>query len=406
MGTDDALDRFYAALLDDDPAELYERAPCGYLSTTPDGTIVKVNGTFLTWTGYERDALIGVRRFSELLSPGGQIYHETHYAPMLRMHGLAKEIALEIVCADGRRMAALVNSVLERDDAGTPIVVRTAIFDASHRREYERELLRAKQRAEESEQRATALARTLQRTLIPPAPPHVPGLDLSAAYRPAGTGDEVGGDFYDVFEVEPGDWMVAVGDVRGKGVDAAVVTALARHTIRAAAVRHPEPSAVLLALNEVLRRESPDRFCTVALLRVRQRGAGWAGLLACGGHPLPIAFRPEDHPGSVGRSGMLLGVFDGPEVDDDAVELQPGDGLVLFTDGITEARSGREFFGDDRLLDAISRHRRAGDLSGAILDEVLAFQGGPTSDDIVVVSLRVAAAPAPRGSRSHDEALA
>ena len=388
--SDDALEGFYAALLDDDPVELYERAPCGYLSTTPDGTIVKVNDTFLTLTGHERAVLVGRRRFSELLAPGGRIYHETHYAPMLRMHGVVKEIALDIVCADGRRLPALVNSVLERDGEGNPVVVRTAVFDATHRREYERELLRAKQRAEESEERATLLARTLQQTLIPPEPPDVPGLDLTAAYRPAGSGAEVGGDFYDVFEIGPGDWAVAVGDVRGKGVDAAVVSALVRHTIRAAAVRHPEPSEVLLVLNEVLLRDPSERFCTVALLRLQQTPAGWTARFACGGHPLPVRLVPDESPRSIGRPGTLLGVFDDVTVHDTTCELGPGDGLVLYTDGVTEARRGSVFFGEERLLDAVARHRDAVDVSSALLDEALAFQDGIPSDDIVVVTPRVA----------------
>src|SRR6185312_12851732 len=120
-----------------------------------------------------------------------------------------------------------------------------AVFDATERRAYERELLRAKRRAEESEAHATDLARTLQQTLIPPAPPEIPELDIAAAYRPAGAGDEVGGDFYDIFELASGSWVIALGDVRGKGVQAAVVAALARHTIRAAAVRASQPSEVL-----------------------------------------------------------------------------------------------------------------------------------------------------------------
>ncbi len=227
----EAAEGFYSALLDDDAEALYERAPCGYVSTTPDGTIVKVNQTFLTWSGYQRGDLIGRRTFAELLTAGGRIYHETHYAPMLRMQDKVREIALDIVGGDGQRLPALVNSVLERDTNGAPVVIRTAIFDATERRRYERELLLAKLRAEESEAHATLLAKTLQH-LIPPAAPDVPGLDLAATYRPAGSGEEVGGDFYDVFEIAAGDWVVAVGDVCGKGVDAAVVTAVARHTIR------------------------------------------------------------------------------------------------------------------------------------------------------------------------------
>lgn len=139
----EALDAFYEALLDDDARQLYDRAPCGYLSTAPAGTIIKVNQTFLTLTGYDREQLIGQLRFAQLLSAGGRIYYETHYAPMLSMHGEAHEIALDIICADGSRLPVLVNSVLERDADGAPMVVRTAVFDARMRREYEREIGRA-----------------------------------------------------------------------------------------------------------------------------------------------------------------------------------------------------------------------------------------------------------------------
>jgi PAS domain S-box-containing protein len=129
--------------------DLYEEAPCGYLSALPGGTIVKVNQTFLAWTGYVRDDLVGRRRFQDLLAPGGRIFHETHYAPLLRMQGSVREIALDLVCADGRRLPVLVNSVLKTDEAGAPRLVRTTVFNATHRKEYERELLRERQRAEQ-----------------------------------------------------------------------------------------------------------------------------------------------------------------------------------------------------------------------------------------------------------------
>lgn len=390
MSSEEALDEFYAALLDDDAEELYERAPCAYLSTTPDGTIIKVNRTFLTWTGYDRADVVGRRTFSELLPLGGRIYYETHYAPMLEMQGRAREIALEIVAADGRRIPALVNSVLERGEDGRPQVVRTVIFDATERREYERELLRAKELAEASERRATALARTLQQTLIPPQPPAVPGLDVAGAYRPAGKGDEVGGDFYDVFEVADGDWVVAIGDVRGKGVEAAVVTALARYTIRGAAVRLSRPSEILAALNDVLLRDGTDRFCTVALARLRQTGSGWSATVSCGGHPLPVVARPDALPATAGRPGSLLGVFADASWTDTDVELRSGDAMVLYTDGVTEGRAGTVFYGEDR-LDAVVANGEgpASELADRVLADVLAFQGGDARDDIALVVIRV-----------------
>ncbi|GIF07511.1 SpoIIE family protein phosphatase [Actinoplanes siamensis] len=144
---------------DDDPEELYEHAPCGYLTSLPDGTVVRVNQTFLTWTGYARSDLIGHRRFRDLLTPGDQIYHETHYAPLLVMQGEVHEIALEVVRADGRRVPVLVNSVLERNQGGAPRLIRTMIFNASERRGYEKELLAARHTAEAAERRIRALQR-------------------------------------------------------------------------------------------------------------------------------------------------------------------------------------------------------------------------------------------------------
>ncbi|HEX9968983.1 MAG TPA: SpoIIE family protein phosphatase [Acidimicrobiales bacterium] len=388
MSTEEALDRFYEALLDDDADELYEKAPCGYLSTTPDGTIVKVNQTFLTLTGFERDEVLG-RQFSTLLSVGGRIYHETHYAPMLRMQGAARQIALDIVKADGSRLPALVNSVLERDHSGAPVVVRTAVFDATERRRYEQELVRAKQRAEESEREARLLARTLQQTLIPPTPPAIDGLEVAATYRPAGAGEQVGGDFYDVFQVGDDDWVVAIGDVCGKGVEAAVVTALARYTIRAAAMQHDRLADVLHALNGVLLRHETDRFCTVALVRLRQEDGSWVASVASGGHPVPLLVRGDNiEPTPV--EGSLVGILPDPGFEDADLPLRPGDTMVLYTDGVVEGRRGAEFYEDAGLVAAIAEHGgSATSLAEGILADVLAFQGGIPRDDIAVVVVHV-----------------
>jgi sigma-B regulation protein RsbU (phosphoserine phosphatase) len=392
--TGEALDAFFAALLHDDPSRLYERAPCGYLSTTPYGTIVKANETFLTLVGYERDDLVGRLRFADLLSPGGRIYHETHYAPMLRMQGVASEIALDLVRRDGTRTPVLVNAVLESDADGKPLVVRTAVFDATHRREYERELLRAKQRAEASEERSRALARTLQQTLIPPTPPEIPGLDVATRYRPAGDGTEVGGDFYDLFSVGVGEWVVVIGDVCGKGAEAAVVTALVRYTLRAAAVQHPNPAEALATLNAVLQRHETDRFCSVAFLRLRQRSGDWQAVLSLGGHPAPLLRRPDETLHVVGEPGSVLGVMDDPDLHDVPVTLRPGDVLLLYTDGLPDGRRGNEFYGEQRLARLLtSDHDSAERLASALLDDVLAFQGGAARDDIAMVVVRVPDGP-------------
>jgi sigma-B regulation protein RsbU (phosphoserine phosphatase) len=389
-----ALAAFYDALRDDDAEQLYDRAPCGYLSTTPDGLIVKVNATFLTWTGYRRQELVRRRRFVDLLTAGGRIYHETHYAPMLQMQGSAREIALDLVRADGSRMPVLLNSVLDRDAAGIPQAVRTAVFDATDRREYERELLRAKQRAEESEARARGLAQTLQQTLIPPIPPQIPGLDVAGAYRPAGRGDEVGGDFYDVFELGDGDWFAVLGDVSGKGAAAAVVTAFVRHTIRAAVARSDDLVEALHIVHDLAHRQHVDRFCSLVLVRLRHDGE-WTATLVVAGHPLPLLARPGEQPLPVGAPGSLLGAFPDPEFSATVQPLASGDALLLYTDGVTEGRRGREFYGERRLTESVVRHTRqptdAVALVHGVVDDVVAFQGGNPRDDIAVLALAVPA---------------
>jgi sigma-B regulation protein RsbU (phosphoserine phosphatase) len=387
-----ATDAFYEALGDDDAEDLYENAPCGYLSTRLDGTIVKVNATFLRWTGFEGDDLVGRRTFADLLTVGGRIFHETHYAPLLQMQGRAREIAVDVVCADGRRLPVLINAVVSAGEGTRPDLVRTAVFDATERRRYERDLVEARRRAEESEARARLLAATLQESLLPPALPSIPGLDLAAAYRPAGSGDEVGGDFSDVFEARSGGWAVVVGDVRGKGVEAATVGALARHTLRAAAMRSTRPTVALQTLHQTLEREPTERFCTAVFARVRRVSPGHFRLsLASGGHPLPVLASTDGAVQPVGRHGSLLGVLDSPTFQNVTVDLRLGEALVFYTDGVTEGRRGTEFYGEERLAERVQSRRADGAAAVAegIVEDVVAFQDGVPRDDIAVVVLAV-----------------
>jgi PAS domain S-box-containing protein len=153
------MTRFAQERLDETAEELFENAPCGYLSTMPDGTLLRVNETFLRWTGYRREELVGVKRFQDLLSVGGRIYHETHYAPLLRMQGTVREIAVDVLASGGERLPVLVNSVLVRDAAGAPQGVRTTIVDARERKSYERELLAARDRERAARERVERLQR-------------------------------------------------------------------------------------------------------------------------------------------------------------------------------------------------------------------------------------------------------
>jgi len=153
-------------LIDEDASTLYEEAPCGYLYTRPDGTLLRVNARFLSWTGYERHELLG-RRFQDLLTIGGRIYHETHFGPLLHMQGSVSEIALEIVTRSGALLPVLVNSVQKRD-AGKPVLNRTTVFNATERKQYERELQLARKRAEESARAKAELLATISHDMRSP----------------------------------------------------------------------------------------------------------------------------------------------------------------------------------------------------------------------------------------------
>jgi PAS domain S-box-containing protein len=128
--------------------ELFEAAPCGYLFSEPDGTITRVNQTFLRWTGYRGTDLLGRKRFQDLLSVPASIFYETHFAPLLRLQGFVREITVDVICANGSSFPALVNSTIQADAAGAPAFVRTTIFDIRERRRYERELLMERRKAE------------------------------------------------------------------------------------------------------------------------------------------------------------------------------------------------------------------------------------------------------------------
>src|SRR5215203_1117341 len=252
------------------------------------------------------------------------------------------------------------------------------------------------------------IARVLQRSLLPPHLPEIPGVEVGAEYLPVGEANEVGGDFYDLINTVEDGWICAIGDVRGKGVEAASVTALARYTIRAVTLKDDGPSEVLAALNEAMLRQLPeDRFCTVACVRLEpQDGSAGVGIdVSRAGHPPPLLVRPEGTVEEVGCSGRVLGVFPEAELRDTSLRLMPGEALVLYTDGVTEARSpDGDFFGEGRLRDLLSSCAGCDAVTFArrVKDAVLDFQEGCPHDDLAVLVLRASdgAAPAERGKHA------
>lgn len=245
--------------------------------------------------------------------------------------------------------------------------------------------------------RERTIARTLQRSLRPGGLPPVPGLSAAVRFRPAGEGIELGGDFYDLFPAGDGAWTTLIGDVQGKGPDAAAVTALARHTMRAAAAYESRPSGVLALLHRALRDQTGDegRFCTVCYAHLRVEGAVVKLQLACGGHPLPLVVHPDGRVSPVGRLGTLLGSDIDPLLSDTEVELGPGEVLVFYTDGVTEVRRRRqEVFGHGELVALLKTC--AGLPPDAVADRVeaavLAASEGRLRDDMAILAF----GPTPR----------
>jgi PAS domain S-box-containing protein len=236
------------------------------------------------------------------------------------------------------------------------------------------------------------VADTLQASLLPPTLPLVPGIDLGAAYRASGEGNDIGGDFYDVFEIGGGTWAAAIGDVCGKGTRAAALTGLARHTLRAAALSGETPSGVLSLLNDaILREQSDDRFLTAVFCRIQPTGEGAHVVLARGGHLPPLLRRADGSVRALGQHGLLLGALPDVSLADDSVDLGPGDVVVLCTDGVTEARNADTIFGPERLRDLVAgcEGLSAQAIAERIEDAALAFQPGLPRDDVAVLVLRV-----------------
>src|SRR5829696_6613264 len=219
----------------------------------------------------------------------------------------------------------------------------------------------------------SAIARSLQASLLPPTLPDVPGFELAALYRSASEGTEVGGDFYDVFNTAEEQWYAVVGDVCGKGAEAAAVTAMARYTIRAAAVRRRSPAAILRLLGEaMLRQESPElvgRFCTIACLHLDLSRTPARATVACGGHPLPAVVRADGSVEELGAPGTLLGLVERPDLHDRAGELHPGDTIVLYTDGLTEAQAPANVWTPEDLTEVL--RGIAGAAPRALVDQVV-----------------------------------
>jgi PAS domain S-box-containing protein len=239
----------------------------------------------------------------------------------------------------------------------------------------------------------SAIAHTLQASLLPPVLPEIPGVETAALFRAAGEGYEVGGDFYDLFSTGKHQWFAVMGDVCGKGAEAAAVTALARYTIRAAVVRHRSPSGILRWLNDAMLRQrlDPGRFATVACARLDLERDGVCVTVASGGHPCPRILRSTGLVEQLGAPGTLLGVVPDVRLEDRTTRLVSGDAIVFFTDGLTEAGAPKHVWSPAQLDAAIggARHQTAKGMIDHLTRCALGDAAAPLRDDIAVLAVRV-----------------
>ena len=252
-----------------------------------------------------------------------------------------------------------------------------------------------------AERKTRRIADALQAELLPPELAAVPGLEVAAWYRPGRRDQEVGGDFYDLFAAGPQGWVAVIGDVCGNGPEAASLTALARYTLRSVAGQDVSPSETLAQLNKaILEQRTDERFMTAVLMRLVADGHGYRVTLSNGGHPCPLLVRADGRIEEAGTAGTLLGIWADPRLENDDLTLEPGDALVLFTDGLNESRHAEDE-PNGRIRAALSA--TAGAQAEEICTEVkrvaLASDDGH-SDDVAVLVL--AAEGARRRTRDPD----
>jgi sigma-B regulation protein RsbU (phosphoserine phosphatase) len=351
-----------------------------------DGRIVDFNPAAEAIFGYRREEATG-RILADLIVPpklravhnaGLERYRRTGEGPILD-----RRIEITAIRSDGQEFPIELT-------VGAVHTAEASLFSGHIRDITER--VQAQEALRAAGRRYADIARRLQASLLPPELPAVPGIDLGCNYEAGAEGLDVGGDFYDLFEVGDGRWGVVLGDVMGKGADAAAITALARHTVRAAAIRAADPAAVLHLLNDALLRHGTERFATVVFAFLDLR-SGWELAVSSGGHPLPL-LRGSAGVVPVGTAGRLLGPFPDWDGDTTRVALNPGDLVLFYSDGVTEARRDGDEFGAERLSAALAATGTAdaAQTVQAVATAVDRFATTP-ADDVAMLALRVAPVP-------------
>jgi len=314
--------------------------------------------------GLEAAYELGRRALTEQLSALdiAQVHHEEL---ALALIGRSR---IDEVARDARVAAAFFTESLSTFE-----MTRRGYFEARHLYERERDI-----------------AATLEKSLLPDRFSEIPGVEVEAFYKPGGLGNKVGGDFYDVFSCGGDCWGVLIGDVCGKGPKAATLTALARHTVRAGALWESEPKPVLELLNQAILRYGSEEFCTVVYARLTRLSAGVELTIACGGHPSPLLLHADGTVEKIPSTGMLIGAIEGASPSTSTIELGTGDALILYTDGVIEARTPNGFFGEARLIKTLEScvGYDAAKIIDCITDELGDSKDDERRDDVAILVLR------------------
>ncbi len=351
-----------------------------------DDRITEANRMFLDMLGLPDGAVVrGDLSYVELTPPEWHPLDAAKVAEM-RVTGRLEPYEKEYLRTDGSRVPVMIGGATLSTDPFQWIVF---VVDLSAEREAEAAVERANERLRELLTEQRRISDVLQRSLLPGTLPVIPGLQVHADYWSERSGLRVGGDFYDVFEIADGRWGVLIGDVCGKGVEAAAVTATARHTARAAAMHLREPHAVLQWVHEAVAASPLDTYCTVAFALVEADGHGFRLDVCLGGHPPGLLSRPDGSIESLGQPGTLLGMLP-PSVTTTTHRLEPGDLALFYTDGVTDSPGVEAMAADDLSTWLCDQQDRPTEQIGqALRDELTRRRPGGFRDDIATVVLRV-----------------
>ncbi|HYJ27001.1 MAG TPA: histidine kinase N-terminal 7TM domain-containing protein [Nocardioides sp.] len=352
--------------------------------TDPFGRIVDLNPAAVQLAGASRTALLG-RQLGDVVAAEAS-------------DAGATELTLEGADGVARRRTFDIAREQLADVAGRPAGVVVVLHEITQR-------VQDRQRLERVLEDQSRVASALQASMVPPTLPEIAGIELASEYLPAGDGGEVGGDFLDVFDLGQQTWAFVLGDVSGKGAEAATVSAATRYTLRALAAAGSLPSDTVRKVNtSLLSHTDVERHCTLVYGQLRPERDGTTVVFTLAGHHPPIVRRTTGEVEEVGTLGTALALFDEPELHDTTVHLAPGDLLCVFTDGLVEARRGREMFGGERVAALLNRSvdRPAVELSALLVDAVHDFHGDQLDDDLAVLVVKNAARqhPSPRAMAS------